>query len=731
MSAWAHYGRQVSRFAVVGLASTLVHVAVFNLLVAWFAMPPLAANLAGFALAFGLSFSAHSGWTFSARQGAGSVVAPTQRGAELTKFFATALAGFALNSLIVFVTMDWAKLPSAAPSVLMVTVTPLFLFALNRFWVFSGRFEADATKGTRPSLSAQARRDLRWLAVVGLATLLCLAPLFIPGELGKGGDARFHLVWQNALLRTWSWTSPYPRWMPDLVDGFGSPAFFIYPPVAHFVAGAFRLFLPDTHHTELRLVLAIALATAIGAAGFFAWMRERGLRRGAWAATALYTLAPYHIYVDLFHRGAFAELFAFAWAPWIFLAIGRLRSDPALAAPGLAISTALLLATHIPSSILLLPAAGLYAVWMHGRPGSWPALGLYAWSSFCGLLLAGFYLGTAVTHGAYIDTAALFGGRSESWRWLLGFASWPDTGIQKVVMIVAGLQTALLLGLLMDLWRERRLRETPLVLYAGLCGLAAFALMTQASAPVWHLQTILNKIQFPWRLLFVQTLAVALLIGVWAERSRWASLATPALVALLLGVNGSLLLYHDFVARPAAGRSLRALRSTGIPSRADGRAASPFPRGHKSRLHDGTGRGACRALGAPIDRAFGARDPAGAAGAAPILLYGLGGSARRPADPGGGRRQAGRSPVGRLAPGGASRRDATGCHALRAPGLVGERLGSGAPRGDERPSGPSRRSPPGAEDVGRLANRSQIKRGGGAGSASSVRVSSGTQKFEP
>ena len=551
MSAWAHYGRQVSLFAVVGLASTLVHVAVFNLLVAWFAMPPLAANLAGFALAFGLSFSAHSGWTFSARQGAGSVSAPTQRGAELTKFFATALAGFALNSLIVFVTMDWAKLPSAAPSVLMVTVTPLFLFALNRFWVFSGRFVAEAGPETRPSLSAQARRDLRWLAVVGSATLLCLAPLFIPGELGKGGDARFHLVWQNALLRTWSWTSPYPRWMPDLVDGFGSPAFFIYPPVAHFVAGAFGLFLPETHHTELRLVLAVVLATVIGAAGFFAWMRERGLRRGAWAATALYTLAPYHIYVDLFHRGAFAELFAFAWAPWIFLAIGRLRSDPALAAPGLAISTALLLATHIPSSILLLPAAGLYAVLMHGRPGSWPALGLYAWSSFCGLLLAGFYLGTAVTHGAYIDTAALFGGRSESWRWLLGFASWPDTGIQKVVMIVAGLQTALLLGLLLDLWRERRLRETPLVLYAGLCGLAAFALMTQASAPVWHLQTILNKIQFPWRLLFVQTLAVALLIGVWAERSRWASLATPALVALLLGVNGSLLLYHDFVSPPS------------------------------------------------------------------------------------------------------------------------------------------------------------------------------------
>ncbi len=63
---------RVARFTVVGGVATMVHAGIYLLLVAGELTAPAPANLAGFVVAFGLSFAGQYGWTFRDRtRGAG------------------------------------------------------------------------------------------------------------------------------------------------------------------------------------------------------------------------------------------------------------------------------------------------------------------------------------------------------------------------------------------------------------------------------------------------------------------------------------------------------------------------------------------------------------------------------------------------------------------------------------------------------------------------------------
>jgi putative flippase GtrA len=81
--------RQIAIFIAVGTTAVATHLAVAAAVVELGGLPPLAANVIGFCIAFFVSFAGHSRWTFP--------LAPGQLGAARTRFFAVALTGFILN----------------------------------------------------------------------------------------------------------------------------------------------------------------------------------------------------------------------------------------------------------------------------------------------------------------------------------------------------------------------------------------------------------------------------------------------------------------------------------------------------------------------------------------------------------------------------------------------------------------------------------------------------------
>lgn len=134
MNASSRVLRQIVRFGLVGGLATLLHVGVFVSLADGAGFHPQMANLLAWLAAFALSFLGHFHWTFRESPGR-----PTRRARDaLVRFLGVSLFGLVLNSGIVVVVVDVSGGSNAMAALLMATVVPTILFAINRYWAFSG-----------------------------------------------------------------------------------------------------------------------------------------------------------------------------------------------------------------------------------------------------------------------------------------------------------------------------------------------------------------------------------------------------------------------------------------------------------------------------------------------------------------------------------------------------------------------------------------------------------------
>lgn len=125
--------RQIVRFGLVGGLATLVHIGIFLGLADGLGFHPQAANLLAWFTAFIISFLGHFHWTFQDNP----VGTPRRATDALIRFLAVSLLGLGLNSGIVMVVVGILDAPNAMAALLMATLVPALLFAINRFWAFS------------------------------------------------------------------------------------------------------------------------------------------------------------------------------------------------------------------------------------------------------------------------------------------------------------------------------------------------------------------------------------------------------------------------------------------------------------------------------------------------------------------------------------------------------------------------------------------------------------------
>lgn len=117
----------------VGVLATLMHALIYAGLGTLPVISPLVANLGAFLCAFLISFAGHFVWTFREQTHGRRVV---QLGACQFKFLLVALFGLVLNSILVWVVVDYLSLNYLLALVPMVFVVPLVTFFLSKRWVF-------------------------------------------------------------------------------------------------------------------------------------------------------------------------------------------------------------------------------------------------------------------------------------------------------------------------------------------------------------------------------------------------------------------------------------------------------------------------------------------------------------------------------------------------------------------------------------------------------------------
>jgi putative flippase GtrA len=122
--------RQLRRFIVVGCAAALVHLLIVTALVRLVGWPPLVANIAGWLVAFWVSFIGHYGWTFQ-----GTVLTAST---SARRFLLLSASGFLVNEGLYAAALHWSRHRFDLLLVCVLLVTAVLTFVASRLWAFEG-----------------------------------------------------------------------------------------------------------------------------------------------------------------------------------------------------------------------------------------------------------------------------------------------------------------------------------------------------------------------------------------------------------------------------------------------------------------------------------------------------------------------------------------------------------------------------------------------------------------
>jgi len=381
--------------------------------------------------------------------------------------------------------------------------------------------------------------------VLAAAAIVLLAPSLFWGTLDSQ-SAPQNLTWAAQFSEQFRAGILYPRWLPQSFDGLGSPTFYFYPPLSFWLDAVVRLVTFDTFPIAYRLSLDWALLLWSSGLAMRAWLLiETGRSRFAlWGAVA-YMAAPYHLLVDHYIRGAYAESTAYVFLPLVMLSIRRIGAQLPFGLPLLALSYGGLLISHLPSALLasstVLPAYILFV----GRRSS--ALAYIAIAMTMGVGLATIYLLPALTLQPWVSADQFWTRfyRVENW-FLLMPNRWPEPVLMQIIASLAASACVLAVAICSVLSRR-----TAAFCWSMIC-LACLALMAGVIPWFWQLPA-LAKVQFPWRLMpiveFALITSLALALGQLPRRIR----VYGSAIALAVATPG--LLYAFVVVSAAVDRA--------------------------------------------------------------------------------------------------------------------------------------------------------------------------------
>lgn len=357
------------------------------------------------------------------------------------------------------------------------------------------------------------------MVLIALASLVPLLPALVMGG-GLSGDSPVHVRWQAHFAeQVWRGT-PYPRWLPDMNRGFGSPAFFFYPPLVQWLGALFWPVLPGPGQATIRLILAVWLASMAGGTGLWLWLRALGSSSHAAVLGGLvFLLMPYRCFVDFYARGALAELAGMCVMPWLLWSATRLKAGRRGAWSAHALGIGAICYSHLPAALMGMTFASCYVLAL-ARPRDWQFVARAASATLAGLLIGALCLVPALgLLGLLTDTAAMWGPRNQPVQWLLfSRVPWIDPSMQAQTLLLLGLALVAGTGLtvLAARLRDPQLRRVAWFL-AGAILLVAL-LNTAPARAFWALQTPFSRIQFPFRLLSIQAVALSGLAGLALHR---------------------------------------------------------------------------------------------------------------------------------------------------------------------------------------------------------------------
>lgn len=348
------------------------------------------------------------------------------------------------------------------------------------------------------------------------------------------------------------------RWVMDLGYGYGYPIFTFYAPFAYYV-GALLMFLGFNAllATKLMMILGIVLA------GIFMYLlgKEVWGEEGGFVSALLYLFAPYHA-VNIYVRGAVAELWGMAFLPLLFYGIWKTYTTSkwryvmigSLAFAGIILS-------HNLTAMMITPFAALPILVMlikhYLQKDFRSLLPLFCLLIF-GILISTFYWLPAIGEMGYTNVRSQISGTgskytdhfvclSQLWNSPWGYAGSAPGCIDGMSYRIGKLHVLfafLAAGLLYVIYRKRK--EKGVLVLGSLIGfLVAVFLTLEQSAFIWHLLSPMSFFQFPWQFLLLVVFFSSFLAGsvIWYAKQILGKKQLILIGMLFITFFGVLFLY--------------------------------------------------------------------------------------------------------------------------------------------------------------------------------------------
>ncbi len=394
-----------------------------------------------------------------------------------------------------------------------------------------------------------SRLDPGWFVVL-ILTLSAVYPLRLHG-LPNSADGAIHLMRAVEFDLAWRDGVYYPRWAADMAFGLGAPLFNFAPPLLYVCTQLIHLFGPSLADAMRLTVILFFFAYGLGMYGFGRALM--GPRAGLVAAAA-YLYVPYRLR-EAYIQGNYAQFLALAFLPWILWAFYRVVTTGRRAAiVGGALAYAGLLLSHNISAMLFTPLLVVYVAFLLLRRSLVAPRALRAalLTFGLGLALSAFFWLPAFGERQWIQLAGITRGHFDFRGHFLSLAELfsPPAPLDYAATnprlpLSLGLAPIVLGALaLLALLRWRALRPTVRVhvVFFALTLAGCVFMMLPVSTPLWEHLPLLRLAEFPWRIMGLVAVPVAVLAGasvhLWERsanrRAPTLSLAPSFLVASLL-----------------------------------------------------------------------------------------------------------------------------------------------------------------------------------------------------
>lgn len=332
-------------------------------------------------------------------------------------------------------------------------------------------------------------------------------------------DGEYHVIRFYEFDKVLKEGDLYPRWAPDLNNGYGIPLFNYVYPLPNYVSSILHLFrVSFIDAFKLNMFLAII----VGSVFFYLWTKEFWGKLGGVVSSVFYTFSPYH-FVDIYIRGSVGEVWALAFFPAFLWAYTRfVRSREKLFLILSSIFLALIIFSHNILALMFFIFSLSYVILLICKEKNKIYLILNTfYIILLGLGLSAIFWLPAIYDTKYVTGLQIFDVASHFPQlyqllipsWGSGFSG---AGLQNELSFQIGVANLFAVFLSLIVAVKQIIKRNRKSIYASFFitwFIFISYLMLSASLPLWRVVPLMRYFQFPWRLLSVEILFASFLAG--------------------------------------------------------------------------------------------------------------------------------------------------------------------------------------------------------------------------